>query len=243
MQNKRKSYRHIYNILLAHFGPQGWWPVTPAGGESPLYSGGPRTDAGRLEVVIGAILTQNTSWHGAGLALVNLTRNGCLNFIALRELAEGELAGLIKSSGYYNQKAKKIKRLINFLWDRYGADWPNFFSEPVEKMRSLLLNLNGIGPETADSVILYAAGRPSFVIDNYTRRLFYRLGLTPENIDYAELKKKFEENLPSRSDLYGEYHALLVKHGKDCCRARSPVCERCPLDDICQRKGVESTNG
>lgn len=238
MGNERKIFRQVYERLLAFYGPQGWWPVTPPGGRSPVYSGGPTSAAQRLEVMIGAVLAQNTSWSGARKALENLSSKKCLDFRSLLEIPEQKLGLLIRPSGYFNQKARRIKSLISFLRERYGVGWERFFAEPVSRMRPLLLGLNGIGPETADSIILYAAGRASFVIDSYTKRLFYRLGITQLDIPYEELKQRFEKNLPGESELYSEYHALVVIHGKERCAARAPKCEDCPLEKICARRGL-----
>jgi len=239
MADERKIFREVYRKLLACYGPQGWWPVTPAGGCSPVYSGGPENALQRLEVMVGALLAQNTSWSGAKKALENLLSRNRLDFQSLLEIGEGELGLLIRPSGYFNQKARRIKNLISFLDERYGAGWERFFAEPVTKMRRMLLGLNGVGPETADSIILYAAGRASFVIDSYTKRLFHRLGVASGDISYEELKQRFEKALPVESELYNEYHALVVIHGKERCTARVPKCAGCPLEQICQkRKGL-----
>jgi len=238
MGNDRKIIRDVYESLLACYGPQSWWPVTPPGGRSPVYSGGPTNVSQRLEVMIGAVLTQNTSWNGARKALENLSSQNRLDFQSLLEIPEEKLGLFIRPSGYFNQKARRIKSLISFLNERYGADWERFFAEPVSRMRRMLLGLYGIGPETADSIILYATGRASFVIDSYTKRIFYRLGITPRDIPYKELKQRFEKALPAESKLYNEYHALVVIHGKERCTAREPECEGCPLEQICVRRGI-----
>jgi len=235
-----REFREIYERLLAFYGPRGWWPVTREGGSRPEYCGGPVNHSQRLEVALGALLTQNTSWRGAGKALENLISRKLMNLPSLLEIPETELASLIRPSGYFNQKARKIKTLIRFLAERYGQSWQRFFSEPAGRMRELLLELNGIGPETADSIVLYAAGQASFVIDNYTKRLFYRLGHSPLGIPYESLKRRFEKALPAESGLYGEYHALIVTHCKEHCTSRKPACTGCPLSELCARRGVVS---
>ena len=238
MGRDRKIFGEVYERLLAFYGPQGWWPVTPPGGCSLVYSGGPADDLQRLEVIVGAVLAQNTSWSGARKALENLSSHKRLDFRSLLEISQGELGLLIRPSGYFNQKARRIKNLLSFLYDRYGAHWERFFAEPVPGMRRMLLGLNGIGPETADSIILYAAGRASFVIDSYTKRLFYRLGVAGRSVAYEELKQRIEKALAVESALYNEYHALVVVHGKERCNSRAPKCEGCPLKPLCARRGV-----
>ena len=226
----------IYKRLLEYYGSQGWWPVIPPEGGAPRYDGGPVDSRGCLEVMIGAILAQNTSWMQASKALVNLFREGLLDFKPLIKVETGRLSELIRSSGYYNQKARRIKNLVCFLHKRYGSSWENFFNEPDRKMRSMLLGLNGIGPETADSIMLYAAGRCSFVVDSYTRRLWFRIGLASEHISYQELKQCFEEALKPDKRLFGDYHALVVKHCVQCCIAREPKCSECVLQDLCMQR-------
>jgi endonuclease-3 related protein len=238
MRHDRKIFREVYQRLLAFYGLQGWWPVIPPGGSSPVYCGGPTNALQRLEVMVGALLAQNMSWRGARKALENLSSQSQLNFQSLLEIPEEKLGLLIRPSGYFNQKARRIKNLISFLNERYGAHWERFFAEPVSEMRGMLLGLNGIGPETADSIILYAAGLASFVIDSYTKRLFHRLGLTSGDISYKELKQRFEKALPVESELYNEYHALVVVHCKERCTARAPKCAGCALEQICARRGV-----
>jgi len=235
----KKLLEEIYRRLLASYGRQGWWPVIPDEGGAPRYGEGPKSSRQRLEVMVGALLAQNTSWNGAQLALENLFAAGLLDFEPLRCVPLAELAAVIRASGYYNQKARRIKNLIDFLYRTYGERWERFLAEPQDRMRRMLLELNGIGPETADSIVLYAAGKPSFVIDTYTKRLFYRLGLTPLDIRYEELKARFEEALPPESELYGEYHALVVKHSVTRCKVRKPLCRLCPLEDICRRRGLD----
>jgi len=237
-ERDRLELPRLYERLMAHFGPRRWWPVTPETGGEPLYSGGPRTDAQRLEVILGAILAQNTAWRGAARAVTNLYDAGLVDFGRLLETPPEVLAPLLRPSGYFNQKAKKIKALLAALHARYGLNWQTIRREPVERLRPFLLEISGIGPETADCIVLYAAGQPTFVIDAYTRRLMYRLGLAPENATYAELKARFEAACELEVNLYQEYHALLDRQCVVYCRKRDPLCGECPLADLCAWRGV-----
>ena len=237
----KHNLRNIYDILLAEYGPQCWWPVTQAGGNVPQYRCGPRNDNQRLEVILGAILTQNTTWRQVEKALTALNRTGNLRFDRLLAIDEEEFAVLIRPSGYFRQKAARIKSLLRFIAGRYGVeDWPEMFSEELDKLREMLLALNGIGPETADSILLYAGGYPTFVVDKYTSRLLFRLGITEKMESYYNLKSMFENCLPQDSKLFNEYHALIVRHMVFRCRARNPLCEGCPLFRLCKRQGVDN---
>ncbi|MGY4707132.1 hypothetical protein ACVNPS_05190 [Candidatus Bipolaricaulota sp. J31] len=208
-----EGLRDIYARLLAAYGPQGWWP-----GDTPF------------EVAVGAILTQATNWRNAARAIANLKDAGSLSPEALGRLREEEIASLIRPAGFFNQKAKRLRAFLDLIRKHGGLE--ALFRLPRERLRSELLSVPGIGPETADSIVLYAAGKPSFVIDAYTRRILSRLGLISGDEDYGELQRLFEENLPRDLELYKEYHALLVRHAKEHCRAR-PRCNGCPLADIC----------
>lgn len=192
----------IYRALHEHFGPQDWWPMQ--GGFHPR----------EWEVEAGAVLTQNTSWNNVEIALANLKKAGVVSREHVSKMPEKELAGLIRPSGYYNQKARKLRLLAGFSG---------------EMTRENLLSIWGIGKETADSILLYAYGKPCFVVDTYTRRIFSRLGLIGEDWDYERIREFFEENLPSEAGLYKEYHALIVELGKNFCR-KKPLCNRCPLE-------------
>jgi len=206
----------IYKILLNHFGPQGWWPADD-----------------EFEVIIGAILTQATSWKNVEKSIDNLKNERVLNPSGLYKISTKKLAGLIRPSLYYNVKAKKLKSFVNFLYKEYDGNLNLMLSQANEKLRTQLLDIWGIGPETADSILLYAANKKTFVIDAYTRRIFYRLGFIGKNSSYDEIKNFFEGNLPKRVKLYKEYHALIVKLGKDYCK-KEPLCKECPVRKLCK---------
>jgi endonuclease III related protein len=202
---------HIYDRLFQAYDPQHWWPAgTP------------------FEVIIGAILTQSTSWTNVEKAIANLKAAGKLSPAALRALSESELAGLIHSCGYYNVKARRLKAFVGWLGYRCGDSLGGFFRGDIRELRKQLLGVYGIGEETADSILLYAGSRPVFVIDAYTRRIIDRLGLAPADLTYAGYQELFMANLPADVTLFNEYHALLVRHGKEVCR-KQPLCERCCL--------------
>jgi len=196
----------IYRRLYTHFGPQHWWPA-----DTPF------------EVIIGAILTQGVNWKNVEKAIGNLARAGALDPDRLAALPEEELAELIKPSGYYRVKAKKIKSFLAFLRDRYDNDLAQLFAVPLAQLRPQLLKIWGIGPETADSILLYAGGYPSFVVDAYTRRIMSRLGLVSADIRYEELRSLFQEHLPPDPKLFNEFHALFVSLGKDYCQKTNPA--------------------
>jgi len=207
----RAKLMRVYRDLARHFGPQHWWPArTP------------------FEVMVGAILTQNTAWSNVEKAIANLRAARALAPRAIAEMDLRRLARLVRPSGYYNQKAKRLRDFIRWMLDRYGSV-AAMRRAPAARLRAELLARNGIGPETADSILLYALGKRSFVIDAYTRRALARLGLARGSEPYEELRDLFERNLPRSKELYGEYHALLVVLGKDLCRKKNPSCETCPL--------------
>ncbi len=205
----------IYHRLFDQYGPQHWWPA-----ETPL------------EMIVGAILTQSAAWTNVEKAIGNLKFNGTLSIAGLREIPREELARLIYSSGYYNVKAGKVKAFIDWLAQRYGGDLDRLFALDTALLRQELLSVHGVGEETADSVILYAAHRPIFVIDAYTRRILTRLGLAPGEKTYSAFQALFMEQLPCDESLFNEYHALLVQHGKMVCR-RISLCEDCCLNSLC----------
>jgi len=207
-----ETLTEIYELLFDAFGPQHWWP-----GETPF------------EVVIGAILTQNTSWINVEKAIANLKSASYLSSEGLHRIDASALSELIRPAGYYNLKAKRLKSFINWLFDNYGGQLTNLESVATDQLRSELLTLKGIGRETADSILLYALGRPIFVVDTYTARIMSRHGLIEPDTDYEQLRELFESNLPEDIQLFNEYHALLVRTGKDFCRSKAK-CPGCPLE-------------
>jgi endonuclease-3 related protein len=215
----------VYEALYDRFGAQGWWPVTASGEAEARYSGGPACDGQRFEVAAGAVLTQNTSWANASRAVGNLVRRGALDPESILSMDVKMLAELIKSSGYYNRKASILKGLAGH------------FSPDAEISRESLLALSGIGPETADSIMLYAFGEPLFVVDAYTMRVFSRIGLIVPEERYENVRAFFEGNLPVDAAIFQEYHALIVKLAKEYCR-RNPLCDGCPLYPLCGRKSA-----
>jgi endonuclease-3 related protein len=212
----------IYRRLLDCFGPAGWWP-----GETPF------------EVCLGAILTQNTAWTNAEKALQALRTQGWLSYRRLRSLSVSRLATLIRSSGTFNIKARRIHAFLLFLGSEFGGDVQAMRCVEAGPLRRKLLGVPGIGRETADSIALYAAGRPLFVVDGYTRRVFARLGLLGGHEAYDDIQRLFMEQLPPDAPLFNDYHAQIVRLGKDICRPR-PRCGNCPLEDLCPRRGVSS---
>ncbi|HKL13792.1 MAG TPA: endonuclease III domain-containing protein [Halanaerobiales bacterium] len=204
----------IYEELYSIYGPQNWWP-----GDS------------RIEIIIGAILTQAVSWQNVEKAINNLKEEDLLNIKKLEQIKNDYLAELIKPSGYYNMKAKKLKSFINFTKENYNLSLDDLAKGKPKQKREELLEIYGIGPETADSILLYAFDKPEFVIDTYTKRILSRIGYVDENIQYKTLKNKIENNLKKDSKLYNEYHALLVKLAKEHCLKSSPLCEKCPLNN------------
>ena len=209
----RKQLMAMYRTLFRAYGPQYWWP-----GETPF------------EVVVGAILTQNTAWINVEKAIKNLKRERLLSPARLREVAPRRLALLIRPSGYFNIKANRLANLMDFLAGRYRGSLARMLRDDPGELRKGLLLVNGIGPETADSIILYAAGKPVFVVDAYTKRIFTRHGLVSERAGYDDVQQLFMGCLPRDAGLFNEYHALLVKVGKIHCKKRAPQCPGCPLE-------------
>jgi len=236
----------IYRLLLKAFGPQGWWPVTPRGARLPVYTPlfyGPRTGAEMAEICAGAILTQNTAWTNVEKALAGLHGAGPLSPEGVASCPLPRLAALIRPSGYYRQKARRLKELFARVRREHPEGLERWFrSATAENLRRELLSYRGVGPETADSIVLYAAGLPSFVIDAYTRRIGVRLGLARGG-DYDRWKALFEAGLTRRPEIYNEYHALLVRLGKDFCRKNSPLCGDCPLRLECRYAGRRKDHG
>ncbi len=214
-QSIRKSLIDIYNQLMDCYGPQHWWPA-----EEPF------------EVMVGAVLTQSTAWRNVEKAINSLKKEGVLSPLALRCLSLPEIANLIHSCGYYNVKARRLKSLVDWLGECCGDDLNILFESDTVWLRNQLLSIYGIGEETADSIILYAIGKPVFVIDAYTHRIINRIGLTPHNNTYSAYQALFMGNLEANVRWFNEYHALLVCLGKNVCR-KQPLCFKCCLLDIC----------
>ncbi len=207
--------RDIYDRLYAAYGPQHWWP-----GGSPF------------EVVVGAILTQSAAWANVEKAIANLKAAQALSPQGLLRLPLDELARLVYPAGYYNAKARKLKAFAQMLFENHGGDLDALFGLPLPELRARLLATHGIGPETADSIALYAAHKPTFVIDAYTRRVFSRLGIEPAKGDYASWQALFMDALPGDVALFNEYHALIDQHAKAVCR-KAPLCAECCLREVC----------
>jgi len=223
-QGIARRLRAIYRRLQARYGPQHWWPAREP-----------------FEVIVGAILTQNTAWTNVARAIANLRAAGRLTPTALRQLTEPELAALIRPCGYYNVKARRLQAFVKWFGERYRNSLDKMFARETADLRHELLAVHGIGEETADSILLYAGEKPVFVIDAYTRRIFTRLGLTPQIDSYAAWQGLFTDNLPTDAPLYNEYHALLVRLGKEACRAR-PRCRDCCLNPMSRAEKETATH-
>ncbi len=218
--------RDIFDRLLACYGPQHWWP-----GETPF------------EIIVGAVLTQSAAWTNVEKAIGEIKAAGALTPQAMHCLPEERLAELVPASGYYNAKARKLKAITGWI-EQYGYDLDKAFARGVPELRAELLTVYGVGEETADSILLYAAGKPVFVIDAYTRRVVSRLGLPISGGGYQAYQALFMDNLPEDAPLFNEYHALLVRLGKEACRKR-PLCAGCCLNQQCSLAlaGAEASNG
>ena len=211
-----KTHRPLkwyYEHLFQAFGPQHWWPA--------------RT---RLEVILGAILTQNTSWRNTEQALGVLRRRGWIQLDSLRQVSPRKLEEAIRSAGFYHQKAKTIRRFLMFVDSEYGGSLHKLFSRPTSELREKLLGIAGFGPETVDSVLVYAGRRTSFVVDAYARRILERHGLIPVKATYDQIQALFHRSLPADAPVFNEYHALIVKVGKNYCKRTAPDCTHCPLE-------------
>lgn len=207
-----QTLRAFYDAMYKALGPQHWWPA-----QTPT------------EVIIGAILTQNTAWRNVERAIDNLKRAKALDWKRLHELPFDELAELIRPAGTFNVKARRLKSFIQWFHDRFALDLDRMFEMSVSSLREELLEVSGIGRETADAILLYAGRMPSFVVDAYTARILYRHNLIDRSADYDEIKELFESNLPDDVQLFNEYHALLVDVGKKHCRPKAR-CDGCPLE-------------
>ena len=213
----QQGIERLFRSLAGYYGPLHWWPA-----DSPW------------EVVLGAILTQNTAWRNVEQAIAALKATISLTPEALLQLPLGQLEALIRPAGFFRQKAERLQLIARYLVERHGGSLAALLDGTLEAVRAELLTLKGVGPETADSILLYAGGRPSFVSDAYTRRLLGRLGLLTGGESYAEIRHLFMSRLPADADLFNEYHALIVEHCKQFCRKR-PLCDTCPLRVDCPR--------
>jgi len=210
-----KKLMSIYNRLLNEQGHQGWWPAD-----------------GAFEVAVGAVLTQNTSWRGASKAVQNLISAGKLDPHKIHRMRPETLARLLVPAGYFNLKARRLKSLVKFLLDRSDGDPSVLIREDLQVIRDDMLDVWGVGPETVDSILLYACGHCVFVVDAYTRRIFSRLGMFEENASYEEMRSFFEKHLEKDVELFKDYHAQIVRLGHEKCRPK-PLCSECCLRGIC----------
>lgn len=208
----RRKLKGIFRRLYSEFGPQHWWPAEDS-----------------FEVVVGAILTQGTNWLNVEKAIARLKAKNALEPRKLFRMSHAKISALIKSAGYHNIKAGRIKEFLKFFFGVYQGDLKKMSQEEARKLRKLLLAVKGIGPETADSILLYALNKPVFVVDAYTKRIFSRHRLIKEKADYAEVQDIFMRNLKGNAKMFNEYHALLVRLAKDYCRKQDPKCGICPL--------------
>ncbi len=204
--------RESYNALFARWGAQHWWP-----GDT------------RLEMMLGAVLTQNTAWTNVEKAIANLRKNNALRLEALEKASVDQLAEWIRPAGYFNQKARYIKGMVETISEEFGGSLNRLFTLDTPTLRKELLSWKGIGPETADSILLYAGKRPVFVVDAYTRRILTRHRWCDKKTSYNEIARRFTDNLPEDTGLFNEYHALIVRLAKEHCRTK-PQCNGCPLE-------------
>jgi endonuclease-3 related protein len=216
---RKPSLMKVYCLLFAHWGPQHWWPG--------------RT---RLEIIVGAILTQNTAWTNVEKAIRRLRDAKALNLCRLHDADLKTLAEWIRPAGYFNVKARRLRAFTQMMFDRFGGDLRRLFALETPALREILLGVNGIGPETADSILLYAGGRPVFVVDAYTRRFTIRHGWIGAEAKYNDISRLFMKRLSHDVALYNEYHALIVALGKNLCRPK-PRCAECPLQPLLTADG------
>ncbi len=213
-RNTEETLLRYYRVLYEHYGPQKWWPA-----DSPF------------EVIVGAILTQNTTWRNVEKAIDRLKKHGLLHPEKIVRLGRERLASAIRSAGYFRVKAERLLCFMSFFRDGYGFDMERMRGSATSKLREELLGVRGIGPETADSILLYSLDKPVFVVDAYTRRILSRHSLIDENAGYNQVQQTFMSNLPNDVHLFNEYHALLVRVGKEYCR-KKPECAGCPLGSL-----------
>jgi endonuclease-3 related protein len=215
------SLHEVYEKLLAAYGPQSWWP-----GNGPF------------EIMVGAVLVQNTAWKNVEKAIDNLREDCLLTPAALHAVPAEELEELIRPAGYFRLKTKRLRNLLNFIMERYDGDLERMFATSLSTLREELLSINGIGPETADSILLYAGELPTFVVDTYTSRVLKRHGWIEFEADYHAIQDHFQSQLPDSVQLYNEYHALLVSVGHHHCR-KTPKCDECPLQCLLPESGIQ----
>ena len=226
--------KSLFDVLLDAFGAQHWWPI------DTTYHQSRKSNPG-FEIIIGAILTQNTAWTNVEKAIQNLKKHNALTLQRINDLDDDSLKTFIQTSGFFNQKAQRLKLFSSYLLKNYQGDLKTFFSRDTVEIRQELLSLSGIGPETADSILLYAGNHPVFVIDAYTKRICQRYPFPVNSDSYEELRSFFEESLietlPKNTlvSTYKELHALLVTLAKEFCRKTQPRCQACPLTDSCQK--------
>lgn len=207
----------VFNKLYKTYGPQGWWPAKS-----------------RFEVIVGAVLTQNTAWSNVEKAITNLRRQKCLSLSSILAATEPGLAECLRPSGYFNIKTRRLKNLCEWIRQQGGVAALSKLATP--DLRHGLLSVNGVGPETADDILLYAFERPVFVVDAYTRRIMVRMGLLDDELSYEQVRSLFEGSLKADVRIYNEYHALIVRHAKEACR-KKPLCGCCCLRSSCKWPG------
>lgn len=220
-----KKLMEIYEVLLEHFGHRGWWP-----GDS------------RFEIVIGAILTQAVSWKNVEKTILALKAADLFTEEKILAVSPETLADTIRPALYHRQKARKLQVAMDYIRSRYDCNYDLMFSEPLPELRNALLSLWGIGAETADSILLYAGNYQVFVVDSYTRRIFYRLGMVDENISYKQMQGFMVNHVTVDTAVYNEYHALLVALGANYCKKTRPDCLHCPLDQFCNKLKIMQEN-
>ncbi len=225
-------FAEVYNRLMDRFGPTGWWPVIDLRRKGCVYDDRPIASSHRFEIAVGAVLTQNISWKNVEKALLRLKEEGALSPAGIASLEKDRLAEMIRSTGYHNQKAETLKVLLEWM-KGYRYSLLRASRRPSAGLRRELLALKRIGPETADSILLYALDKPFFVVDAYTRRVFSRLGLLEGGEEYPVVQDRFQRNLPEDLNVYREYHGLIVELAKIHCKKR-PLCEGCPLIGVCE---------
>lgn len=208
----------VYRRLYTRYGPQGWWP-----GDGPF------------DVVVGAILTQSAAWTNVERGIASLKKADCWSWKAIYSRPVNDLAAIIRSCGYFNAKARKLKAFAQHVVDLYGGELATMLDQELPKLREELLSIHGIGEETADDILVYAAEKPSFVIDSYTRRILQRMELIPQKkaVTYQACQALFQQNLPADPALFNEYHALLDHHAKEVCVKKTPNCQVCCINDVC----------